>query len=126
MGWFRRKNKDNKVLNISGKQLEVLLNAAVNLAIEDIETRCYIVGPEIMLEYNDNVHFMGVKYDRKRAKKEKRTSFSSKLMSVYLDREEYPTITELFNNATMEEKLLRDIENNIIVSTDYKSLLYKM
>lgn len=126
MGWFRRKNKDNKVLNISGKQLEVLLNAAVNLAIDDIETRCYIVGPEIMLEYNDNVHFMGVKYDRKRAKKEKRTSFSSKLMSVYLDREEYPTITELFNNATMEEKLLRDIENNIIVSTDYKSLLYKM
>lgn len=126
MGRFRRKNKDNKVLNISGKQLEVLLNAAVNLAIEDIETRCYIVGPEIMFEYNDNVHFMGVKYDRKRAKKEKRTSFSSKLMSVYLDREEYPTITELFNNATMEEKLLRDIENNIIVSTDYKSLLYKM
>ena len=128
MGLFWKKRKDtvdNKVLNISGKQLEILLNDAIKLAIEDIETKCYTVGPEIMFEYGDDIHFIGVKYDKKRAKKEKRISFSSELMRVYLDQEEYDTITELFNNALIEGKILCNIENNIIVSTDYKPLLDK-
>ena len=102
-GWsmgflFGRKKKEKKheVISISGTQLCDLLTKAVSLATEDVEAKCYSTGPEIMFEYNGNVHFMGIKYDKKRAKTEKRITFSNELMTVYIDKQSFSTVEESF------------------------------
>ena len=72
----RKKEKaKNEVISISGTQLCDLLKKAVSLVVEDVNTKCYITGPEIMFEYNGTIHFIGIKYDKKRAKIEKRICF---------------------------------------------------
>ena len=63
------------MISISGTQLCDLLTKAVSLATEDVEAKCYSTGPEIMFEYNGNVHFMGIKYDKKEQKLRKELHF---------------------------------------------------
>jgi hypothetical protein len=125
MGLFGRKKEKTKpeVLNISGLQLYSLLKNAVLLAVEDVEANCYTTGPEIMFEYNGNVHFIGIKYDKKRAKTEKRVTFSNELMTVYLDKQLFATLEDFCEHATLDGKILTGISNGIIVSPEYKELL---
>lgn len=125
MGIFGRKKEKIKpeVLNISGEQLYKLLKKAVKLAAENIEANCYTTGPEIMFEYNNNVHFIGIKYDKKRAKSEKRVTFTKELMTVYVDKNIYQTLEELYDNANVDKISLNAITEGIIVYPEYKELL---
>lgn len=84
---------------------------------------CYYVEREIMFDYNDDVHFYGVKYDKKRAKKEKRVIFSKELLSVYLDKQSFPGVIELYRYGQLDGKLLADISHGIIVSSEYREAL---
>jgi len=124
MGLFwKQKKAKPEVLNISGEQLYGLLEKAVTLAAEDVDANCYTLGPEIMFEYNNDVHFIGIKYDKKRAKAEKRGSFSKELMTVYVDKNFYQTLEELYDNAKIDHVSLKAIAEGIIVSPEYKELL---
>ena len=129
-GWsmgflFGRKKKEKKheVISISGTQLCDLLTKAVSLATEDVEAKCYSTGPEIMFEYNGNVHFMGIKYDKKRAKTEKRITFSNELMTVYIDKQSFSKVEELRMQATIDGEFLSNISAGIIVAPEYNELL---
>ena len=74
MGLFGRK-KEPELLNLSSVQLVNILKKAILLAEEDVNARSYTLGPEIMFEYHDTIHFIGVKYDKKRAKAAKQKVF---------------------------------------------------
>ena len=119
---FGRKKKKSEVLNISGAQLCELLEKAALLAKEDVEAHCYTTGPEIIFEYNDTLHFCGIKYDKKRHRKEKRESFSSELMTVYVDERYFDTIDDLCGNAVIDGRLLSELDE-IVVAPEYKELL---
>ena len=120
----RKKEKvKNEVLSISGAQLCDLLTKAVSLAVEDVEAKSYTTGPEIMFEYNGNIHFTGIKYDKKRAKAEKRVMFSNELMTVYIDKQSFATVEELRTQATIDGEFLSNISEGIIVSPEYNELL---
>ena len=125
MGLFGRKKEKEKckVISISGVQLCDLLKKSVSLMVEEVEKKYYTFGPEIMFEYNGNVHFAGVKYDKKRAKTEKRVTFSDELMTVYVDKQFFTTIEELRDHAMIDGKILSDIVDGIIVSPEYGELL---
>lgn len=125
MGLFGRKKEKTKpeVLSISGDQLYTLLKKAVQLAAEDVEAKSLTFGPEIMLEYKDNIHFVGIRYDKKRAKAEKRTTFSPELMTVYLDKGEYATPEELYQNAVLDGDKFSSISEGIIVAPEFGDLL---
>ncbi len=124
MGLFWKEKKAKpEVLNISGEQLYGLLEKAVALAAEDVNANCYTLGPEIMFEYNSDVHFIGINYDKKRAKAEQRGTFSRELVSVYVDKNSYQTLEELYDNAKINNVPLKTITEGIIVSPEYKELL---
>lgn len=100
MGIFGRKKEKAKseVINISGIQLCDLLKNAVSLAIED-------------------------KYDKKRAKAEKKDTFSNDLMTIYLDRQSFDSVENLYIDAVLDKEHFSDISKGIIVSSEYKELL---
>lgn len=125
MFFFGRKKEKAKpnVLSISGEQLCGLIKKAISLAIENVESKSYIIGPEIMFEYDGNIHFVGIKYDKKRAKAEKRTIFSYDLMNLYIDKVVYASLEDLRNNALVDGKKLTSIPNGIIVVPEYGELL---
>lgn len=126
MGLFsgsKKAEKRRETLDISASQLMIILKKAVLLAIEDIEARSFTFGPEIMFEYGDEIHFMGVKYDKKRARKEKRILYCEELMSVYLDKQDYLTPEELFEKADIQGIKLNQITSGIIVAPEYRELL---
>ena len=122
MGLFKKKQK-TQPLNISSIDLCNLLNKAILLATEDVNTNSYILGPEIMFEYNNTIHFIGIKYDKKQAKKEHQNQFNEKYMNVYLDKQYFHTVQDLFHTAMIENTRLQDITNDIIVSNEYKEIL---
>lgn len=93
--------------------------------IEDVEMKCYFVEYEIMFEYKGNVHFCGVKYDKKRAKAEKRVTFSKELMSIYLDEQSFPTVDELYHYAKLEGEIIAEISDGILMFPEYQELLQK-
>ena len=127
MGLFRlKKEKKREALSISGEQLCMILKEAIRTAADEVEAKYYITGPEIMFEYKDNLHFAGIKYDKKRAKQEKRELFSKELLSLYVDKATYTDLKELHANAVVDHELLKDITDGIIVSPEYKRLLEKM
>ena len=76
-----------------------------------------------MFEYNGNVHFMGIKYDKKRAKTGKRITFSNELMTVYIDKQSFSTVEELRMQATIDGEFLSNISAGIIVAPEYNELL---
>ena len=82
MGLFGRK-KEPELLNLSSVQLVNILKKAILLAEEDVNARSYTLGPEIMFEYHDTIHFIGVKYDKKRAKAAKQKVFCAVLGISY-------------------------------------------
>ena len=125
MGLFswKKKKKLPEMLDISAGQLEYLAEEAKNHTVKNVNEKCYIFGTEIMFDYNDKTHIIGVGYDKKRAKTENNMTFSEKYMTVYLDKEKYSTIEELFENVKLDGKQIREIQSGIIVGTEYKSLL---
>lgn len=126
MGLFGKKKVEKakpQKLSISGEQLFSLVEKMVQLVKEDVEARCYIVGREIMFEYEEDAHFIGIKYDKKRAKIEKRVVFSEELMNAYVDKITYHTLKELHNNARINNVLLTDITEGIIVFPEFADLL---
>lgn len=125
MGLFGKKKEKAKpqTVNISGEQLCGLLKKAILLAAEDVEAHCYTTGPEIMFEYKDNIHFAGVNYDKKRAKAEKRVSFANELVTLYMDKNIYTTVEELYNNAIIDNVALNTISDGIIVEPEFEELL---
>lgn len=125
MGLFSRKKeeKTSKVLDISSAQLLNILNKAILLAEEDVNAKSYTFGPEIMFDYNNTVHFIGVKYDKKRAKALNQKNFCKEFMSVYLDKQEYKYPEELFENADIKGIKFKDINSGILVSQEYGELL---
>ena len=114
--------RKSEVLNISGAQLCELLEKAVLLAKEDVEAHCYTTGPEIIFEYNDTLHFCGIKYDKKRHWKEKRKNFSSELMTLYVDEQHFDTVNDLCGTAVINRRLLSELDG-IVVAPEYKELL---
>lgn len=114
---------NNVKKNVEATVFTDLLTKAVSLATEDVEAKCYSTGPEIMFEYNGNVHFMGIKYDKKRAKTEKRITFSNELMTVYIDKQSFSTVEELRMQATIDGEFLSNISAGIIVAPEYNELL---
>lgn len=123
--FFNRKKKKRDVLDISGAQLEEILKKAVLLAIEDINARCYVFGPEVMFEYGDEIHYMGVEYDKKTAKARGGALYHPDLVSVYLDKAGYPDTGSLFEKADIHGVTLDQIPSGIIVSPEYRELLDK-
>lgn len=124
MFFGRKKEKKKKeVLDISSAQLMEILKKAVLLAAEDIEAKSFTFGPEIMFEYDDEIHFMGVRYDKKRAREEKRILYCEEFMSVYLDKQDYLTPEELFEKADIQGIKLNQITSGIIVAPEYRELL---
>ena len=77
MGLFKKKQKTSP-LNISSIDLCNLLNKAILITIEDVNTNSYILGPEIMFEYHNTIHFIGIKYDKKQSKKEHQNQSNEK------------------------------------------------
>ena len=122
MGLFGRK-KEKELLNLSSVQLVNILKKAILLAEEDVNARSYTLGPEIMFEYHDTIHFIGVKYDKKRAKAAKQKVFCKEFVSVYLDKQNYLSPEELYENAVVEGVNLKDITSEIMISADYKEIL---
>lgn len=118
----RKEKVKNEVISISGVQLCALLKKAVLLAKEDVDTNCYTTGPEIMFEYNDKLHFCGIIYDKKRHRKEKRESFASELLNVYVDEQYFDTVNDLCSNAVIDGQVLSGVDG-IIVTPEYKQLL---
>ena len=49
-----------------------------------------------------------MKYDKKRAKKEKRITFSKELLSVYLDKQSFPGVIELYRYGQLDGESLAD------------------
>ena len=125
MGIFGKKKeiKQAEVLNISAEQLCTLIKKAIQLVAEDVEAKSYTLGPEIMFEYKSHLHFAGIRYDKKRARKENRTAFSNDLSTVYLDKDEYATVEELFEKAILDGETFSGITQGIIVNPEYKELL---
>lgn len=119
---FGRRKGENEVISISGVQLCTLLKKVVLLAKEEVDTHCYTTGPEIMFEYNDKLHFCGIIYDKKRHQKEKRESFSSELLTVYVDEQYIDTVNDLCSNAVIDGQVLSGLDG-IIVTPEYKELL---
>lgn len=120
----RKKEKAKKdVISISGAELCDLLIKAVSLTAEDVEAKSYLTGPEIMFEYNGNIHFIGIQYDKKRAKTEKRVMFSNELMTLYVDKQSFSTMEDLRTQATIDGEFLSNISTGIIVFSEYKELL---
>lgn len=120
---MKKEKQQPDVLNISSVQLCEFLKKAIPIVIEDVEMNCYYVEREIMFDYNDDVHFCGVKYDKKRAKKEKRITFSKELLSVYLDKQSFPGVIELYRYGQLDGESLADISHGIIVSSEYREAL---
>lgn len=81
------KRKKPKTLDISGEQLLAVMKKAAETATEEIEEKRYLVGPEILFEYEGSVHTAGIKYNKKAAKREAGILFSEKYMSYYLGHE---------------------------------------
>lgn len=125
MGLFGRKKEkaERKVISISGVQLCDLVKKAIELAKEEVEGKYYIVGPEIMFEYNGNVHFAGIKYDKKRAKKEKQLHFSDEFMTLYIDKQDFDTIEQFQTQAMLDGEFLENIMDRIIVAPEFSELL---
>lgn len=108
---FSRKKKEEP-LNISSEQLCVLLNKALYQAAYEIEGNCYSTGPEIMFDYDDGVHFAGIRYRKDTAE-----------LCVYLDDAEYPTVEDLYNLGVLNGQVFSTIGEGIIVEPHYKELL---
>ena len=122
-GGRKKEKRKAEVVNISGVQLCGLLKNAVSLAIEEVEKNRYIFGPEIMFEYTGNIHLIGIKYDKKRAKTEKRVTFLKELMTVYLDKQTFVSLEDLCDYATLDGEILTNISKGIVVAPEYKELL---
>ena len=121
MGVFKKVKP--KVLDISGAQLKTILEHAMELTREDINTKCYTVGPEIMVEYKGKLHYAGIRYEKKKAKAEKLQTFCPAFASVYLDKQVFPTVTAFYEQAVMGKDPVKDIQSGLIVSTDYSSII---
>ena len=60
---------------------------------------------------------------KKRAKTEKRITFSNELMTVYIDKQSFSTVEELRMQATIDGEFLSNISAGIIVAPEYNELL---
>lgn len=123
MGLFGKKKEKKENISISAEQLCTLIEKAIQLTADDVNAKCFTFGPEIMFDYKGKVHFAGVHYDKKRAKAEKRDTFSRELATVYLDKTGYATTEELYANAVLDGVKLSDITEGIIVDPDFMDLL---
>ena len=121
MGLFGRKKKE--IITISAEQLCTLLEKAIELTEEDVNAHCLTFGPEIMMDYKGKEHYAGVHYDKKRAKAEERTTFARELATVYLDKAEYASPKELYENAILDGEKFSDISDGIVVDPDFLDLL---
>lgn len=118
-----KKRKSADVLNISGMQLQQLIEAAVAIAREEIEDGCYTIGPEIMFEYRNKIHFAGVKYDKRKAHLMNGDIHFDELISLYVDKSSYRSVEELLDQACIDGVLLKTIERGLIVSSEYRELI---
>lgn len=115
--------KKPETIDISGQQLYTILQKALTQAEEEVNGKDYLTGPEIMFDYQDNTHFAGIRYDKKRAKKERLTSFDSNLSSVYVDKQEFATPEDAFENAIIDGVRLQDISEGLITFPEFANLL---
>lgn len=120
------KRKKPKTLDISGEQLLAVMKKAAETATEEIEEKRYLVGPEILFEYEGSVHTAGIKYDKKAAKKEASTLFSEKYMSYYLDKDSYETLAEWYEIGKIGDIHINSIEFGIVMYSEYEEILKKM
>ena len=111
------------MLDISSIQLLSILKKAILLVKEDVNTKSYTLGPEIMFDYNNTVHFIGIKYAKKRSKALEQKDFCKEFVSVYLDKQEYKCPEELDENADIRGIMLKDITSGIMVSPEYGEIL---
>jgi hypothetical protein len=113
MWLFGRKKKESNSVNITGEQLFILLEKKIGDVTKRVNEKTYIVEDEILLDYKNRVLVAGIKYDKKRAKKEDKTQFDEKLMSVFLDdsvvKTEFSTLEEFRENAKINGVLIKNI-----------------
>lgn len=122
--WKKRIKEDRKDERmISGNDLVKILSLAINAAIEEISEGYYTFGPEVMFECAGNVHFMGVKYDKKKAEKEGKTGYWKEYMTLYLDKNFFDSKEEFYEMAVLDGKKLKDIPNEILVGEEFAEIL---
>ena len=120
------KRKKPKTLDISGEQLLAVMKKAAETATEEIEEKRYLVGPEILFEYEGKEYTAGIKYDKKAAKKETGTLFSEKYMSYYLDKDSYETLAEWYEIGKIGDIHINSIEFGIVMYSEYEEIKKKM
>lgn len=101
------------MLELSGSQLYDILKTVYSVAKKSVASMCYTSDIEIMFEYQSNVHFMGIRYNK-----------GYDTVSLYIDKDVYDTLDDVYFTATLCDTQLVDIENGIMVFNDYSELLW--
>ena len=125
MGLFGRKKEKNKFISISGEQLCLILEQTIPKLIQAVENKTYYDIFDFMFDYENKCHFVGVTYDEKMAKKDKRVTFSYELMSIFIDEKKYVSIEEMCENAIIDGVKLVDIKSGIHVDPVFGDMLDK-
>lgn len=126
MRFFGRKKKEPETIKITGIQLCTLVKKLEVQVKKEVEEKPYITGPEIIFEFHGHVHSAGVKYDKKRAKKEEieKTDFPiQEYMTVYLDKQLFHSAEEMCFHGVLEGIPIANITQGILTYPKYRSLL---
>lgn len=125
MGLFFNRNKEYKMLDISGDTLIYLLEEAKKVCEIKVNNGHYFSGPEIMFNYKEKIHFIGIKYNKKGVNKKIPQQYNEDQVTVYLDKKIYNSIEELAVNGKLENECIKNINKGIEVDIEYQMLIDK-
>lgn len=125
MGIFSmlKRKKNYEMLNVSGEVLIAILERAIEECKTRVDGKYYSNGPEIMFDYEEEIHFIGVRYDKKGAKKEKIEKFDEKYLSVFLDKKEYYSLDTLREEACIKDMPLKNVLSGIELNLEYADMV---
>ena len=123
MRTVKRNSYNKNCINISGEQLCHILENALKIVKDAVNSNSFVLSPELSFTYKNKFHYAGVHYDRKQAKREKRTKFDITLSDIFIDQTEYMSIDDVYKNARIDGKKLNTILNGILIDPVFKDLL---
>lgn len=126
MGFFGRKKKGPRTIKITGIQLCTLVKKLEVQVKKEVEEKHYITESEIIFEFHGHVHSAGVKYDKKRAKKEEKEKADlpiQEYITVYLNKQLFHSAEEMCFQGILEGIPIANITQGILTYPEYRSLL---
>lgn len=117
MGFFSKKNKENikpTTFCVSPKELAYL----IDLSIQEIDQ--FQIEYEVEFILDNNIHIIGIDYDRENAPKK---GYYPEYMSLYLDKQKFKSLEELYNNSIINGKRFCDFEKEFILDIVYKNAI---